>query len=130
MTCIFCQIQQDALVRTQHFFLVWDIDPIQTGHLLIISKRHLDNLQTLSDEEVLDLFHLQQHLIQALHKQAPDIELSFVCNNGQLMDEGTHLHVHVIPRQVNDGFWETIHPKIFNFDNQNWLKHFKDEITK
>lgn len=36
MTCIFChQIEEiDILYQTEYFKVVWDIDPIQTGHLL------------------------------------------------------------------------------------------------
>lgn len=46
MTCIFChQIEEiDILYQTEYFKVVWDIDPIQTGHLLIISKDHYDTL--------------------------------------------------------------------------------------
>ena len=46
MTCIFCHQlnENDILYQTEHFKVVWDIDPIQTGHLLIISKKHYDTL--------------------------------------------------------------------------------------
>ncbi|WP_405054575.1 HIT family protein [Streptococcus handemini] len=42
MTCIFCHdiSEESILYQSRHFKLVWDIDPIQTGHVLIISKDH------------------------------------------------------------------------------------------
>lgn len=27
-------------------------------------------------------------------------------NNGAIMDEGTHFHVHLVPRYEDDDFWE------------------------
>lgn len=63
MTCIFChQLNENAILyQTKHFKVVWDIDPVQTAHLLIISKKHYDTLSQvppairyeLSDLEVL-----------------------------------------------------------------------------
>ncbi|MDH5042634.1 HIT family protein, partial [Enterococcus faecalis] len=37
--CIFCHgiSNEDVLIQTDNFFVVFDIDPIQEGHLLIIS---------------------------------------------------------------------------------------------
>lgn len=127
MTCLFCQIQQTPLFATQHFFLVWDIDPIQNGHLLIIAKRHLKHLEQLSDEEALDLLHLQQRLSRTLTKQDSRVDLTFVCNNGQLMDEGTHLHIHAIPRQSTDGFWEKVTPQPFHIDYQSWRDRWLED---
>ena len=39
MKCIFCECIEDSqiLAETDHFFMVYDINPIQKGHLLIIS---------------------------------------------------------------------------------------------
>jgi diadenosine tetraphosphate (Ap4A) HIT family hydrolase len=72
MTCIFChQLNENAILyQTKHFKVVWDIDPVQTGHLLIISKKHYGTLSQvppairyeLSDLEVL----LTEKLCQAL----------------------------------------------------------------
>lgn len=42
MNCIFCHQlkEEDILYQTEHFKIVRDIAPIQTGHLIIISKVH------------------------------------------------------------------------------------------
>ena len=49
MTCIFCHQlkEEDILYQTEYFKVVWDIDPVQTGHLLIISKEHYDTLNQI-----------------------------------------------------------------------------------
>ncbi len=127
MTCIFCQLQHESpLLETEHFYLVFDIDPIQTGHLLIIAKAHLANLTDLSNQAALELFQLQKRLIGALYNIYPDYEWTFVCNNGRLMDPGTHLHYHAIPRQTGDGFWETVSPKALDLDKASLLEALQD----
>lgn len=47
--CLFCHhiSEQQIPYQTEHFKLVFDIDPIQTGHLLLISKEHFDSLTQL-----------------------------------------------------------------------------------
>lgn len=49
MTCIFCHQlkEEDILYQTEYFKVVWDIAPVQTGHLLIISKEHYDTLSQI-----------------------------------------------------------------------------------
>ncbi|MHC5247661.1 hypothetical protein [Enterococcus sp. LJL90] len=32
--------------------------------------------------------------------------VSFIQNNGNAMDAGTHFHLHLIPRYLKDNFWE------------------------
>lgn len=32
--------------------------------------------------------------------------VSIIQNNGKIMDEGTHFHLHIVPRYPLDNFWE------------------------
>lgn len=122
--CVFCQLAKDKafLFETLFFFVVWDIDPIQTGHLLIITKAHRMNLLELTDEETEDLMTLQKRMIQALAAVDETIGFSIAANNGFLMDEGTHYHCHLIPRYEGDGFWDGIHPQPQPFPKEAFLK--------
>lgn len=105
--CIFCnEIKpEQILFETDNFNVVFDIDPIQDGHLLIISKKHLTNLTELSKEYLLELVTLEHTLTRKLEKNFPLLGVSIIQNKGKTMDEGTHFHVHMVPRYAEDDFW-------------------------
>lgn len=117
MTCIFCDLisPEHVLLETAHFKLVFDIDPIQTGHLLIISKRHLMSLTELSAEERHDLIDLEAKLVGLLEAYLPISGVTLASNDKDLMDAGTHFHRHLIPRRVGDGFWDSL-----DFPKEDW----------
>lgn len=128
MTCIFCHhIQPEAiLLQTEHFKLVLDIDPIQTGHLLLISKEHYSSLTELPPALRHQLIDLEQELISALTANLP-IDGVTVASNDGVFDAGTHFHVHLIPRLQNDGFWDQkLELQSFDLSNlKDALRHFE-----
>ncbi|TDM04152.1 HIT family protein [Macrococcus carouselicus] len=106
-SCHFChQLAADqVLYETLHFKVVMDIDPIQEGHLLLIVKRHVMNYLHLKEEELTDLMNLQRQIIGIFENEL-DTGVTLVMNNGRMMDQQTHFHVHLIPRYQHDGFWD------------------------
>lgn len=124
MTCIFCDLisPEQVLLETAHFKLVFDIDPIQTGHLLIISKRHLMSLTELSAEERHDLIDLEAKLVGLLEAHLPINGVTLASNDKDLMDAGTHFHRHLIPRRVGDGFWDSLDLPKEDWDLSAFLK--------
>lgn len=120
MACIFCNLPKENWVsESEYFFAVWDIDPIQEGHLLVISKKHRMSLTELPDAEKLDLLTFQTNLITRLENQH-FFGVTIAINNGKLMDEGTHFHSHLIPRYENDGFWDKIELLVYPFDKDSF----------
>lgn len=118
MDCIFCdQISsREILKRTSNFKLVYDIDPIQEGHLLIISKEHYMNILEIPNTVLHELIELQKEIVSLLESNFSVEGVTIMQNNGRIMDEGTHFHVHVIPRYLEDSFW----------DNQQVFRHKLD----
>lgn len=123
MTCIFChQIEeQDILYQTEHFKVVWDIDPIQTGHLLIISKDHYDTLSQVPPTVRYELSDLEVFLTEKLCQTLAIDGVTIACND-RLFDTGTHFHVHLIPRFRSDGFWDQISLAQVQLDLHRFLK--------
>lgn len=107
MNCIFCEkiTNEQILIKSKSFKVVFDIDPIQIGHLLIISKNHYMDIRELSSIELIELMELEKAIIEVFEKSFSITSVSIIQNNGSIMDEGTHFHVHVIPRYVDDAFW-------------------------
>lgn len=108
--CIFCHgiSNEDVLIQTDNFFVVFDIDPIQEGHLLIISKKHIMNISQLSNDLLLELSILEKKIINDIENNFQVLGITMAINNGRTMDDGVHFHVHIIPRYTNDEFWENI----------------------
>ncbi|WP_342573299.1 HIT family protein [Solibacillus sp. FSL K6-1781] len=107
MTCIFCEgiETKQILIQTDNFKVVLDIDPIQSGHLLIISKQHFMDIRELSHSALMELFKLQKQIINVYETHFPVHGLTIIQNNGAIMDEGTHFHIHIVPRYKGDDFW-------------------------
>ena len=107
MGCIFChQIEaKHILVSSVHFNIVLDIDPIQCGHLLIIAKHHILDIRALDSAVFVDLMRVQQAIAELFEKHFMITGVSFIQNNGAVMDNDTHFHVHAIPRYNDDDFW-------------------------
>ncbi|HEM6184555.1 HIT family protein [Streptococcus suis] len=123
MTCIFCHQlkEEDILYQTEHFKVVWDIDPVQTGHLLIISKEHYDTLSQIPSAVRYELSDLEVFLTDKLCQVLTIDGVTIACND-RLFDAGTHFHVHLIPRFRSDGFWDQIRLTQAWLDLNNFLK--------
>ncbi|MGU7966246.1 HIT family protein [Streptococcus suis] len=123
MTCIFCHQlnENDILYQTEHFKVVWDIDPIQTGHLLIISKEHYDTLHQVPPAVRYELSDLEVFLTEKLCQILAIDGVTIACND-RLFDASTHFHVHLIPRFQSDGFWDQISLAQVQLDLTHFLK--------
>ena len=82
---------------------VRDIAPVNPGHTLIMSKRHVSSYFDLSDEEVLAMMVLLRRTKQTLDIEfAPD-DYNIGVNNGPLAGQTVpHVHIHVMPRYRGD----------------------------
>lgn len=107
MSCIFCDElkPEQILAETAYFKIVLDIDPIQTGHLLLISREHWLDLRELPQAALLDLLHIEQQLLSLLETFPEILGGTLIQNNGRTMDPDTHFHVHLVPRYAGDAFW-------------------------
>ena len=108
MKCIFCNEikEEQILLETASFEVIFDIDPIRLGHLLIISKSHTESIIDLTSETLLELIILEKKIVEVLENNFDILGVSIIQNNGKVMDDGTHFHVHVVPRYTEDKFWD------------------------
>lgn len=110
MVCIFCDLikEEQVLYETDNFRVVFDIDPIQTGHLLVMTKAHVMSVTELSRPLLHELITLEAFLVKLLEETLPLDGVTRASNDKGLMDQGTHFHTHIIPRRSGDGFWDGI----------------------
>lgn len=125
--CIFCKLykEQNYIIDSESFFVVWDIDPIQKGHMLIISKKHIMNYLDLSPKELLEFNRIQSKIVRQIEQLDTKTGATLIINNGHLMDDNTHFHCHIIPRFKQDKFWDKISPEKIEFSIENFERTLK-----
>jgi len=82
---------------------------LMKGHLLVIPKRHVEKISELSDEErsaLLDLVIKFQELIIAKLAPGCDIRQNYRPFQKQGRIKVTHLHIHLLPRNLKDELYE------------------------
>ena len=128
MHCIFCHDipAEQMLMTSEHFYVVFDIDPIQVGHLLIIAKNHVIDVRAVTAEQALELLDIQTRILTIFEQHFSIPSATIVQNNGPIMDEGTHFHVHVIPRYIDDAFWTSQRVKQHTLSQQQLKRAFTE----
>jgi histidine triad (HIT) family protein len=108
--CIFCKIVAGEIPSVKLYeddliFVFLDIAPINLGHLLIIPKEHHRSAATIPEETAGRMFHVGTRLGIAL-KRVLDVDgFNLHLADGQCAGQVVmHAHLHVIPRDVEDGF--------------------------
>jgi histidine triad (HIT) family protein len=110
LTCIFCAIvDRSAPARIVHederTLAFMDLFPLTRGHALVVPKAHCDSLLDCDPEDAAAVMRTAQRVAQAaMRAYAPDGLNLLQTNGAAAMQTVFHLHVHVLPRYVGDGF--------------------------
>jgi len=110
-TCSFCNIKKidlDLLVlEGKTCFVQANKFPYAAGHLLIIPKRHVNDINLLTTNERIELFNLMDLSIFALKILLNPEGYNIGCSVGKVAGESMpHLHFHVLPRFPGDVGWD------------------------
>ena len=107
--CIFCrilagQIAPQKVAENDVALAFLDVQPVAKGHTLVVSKTHAETILDLEPAQLHGLFDL----VAAATKKIEDNLKTEGFNIGINMREASnggleHLHVHIIPRWLNDG---------------------------
>ncbi len=101
-SCIFCMIK-DYVLENELAYAIFDKMPVSEGHMLLITKRHVENFFDLTKKEREALFDLIDEAKPMLdEKYAPD-GYNIGVNCGSTAGQSVmHVHVHLIPRRSGD----------------------------
>lgn len=109
--CVFCRSAQHdvsfetlCVYQTKYSQIVMNKFPYNSGHILVIPKRHCADVQELSQAEYLDLMQVLKKAMAALKELYRPGGLNVGLNQGAVAGAGIpdHLHFHVIPRWSGD----------------------------
>lgn len=83
-----------------------DIRPAAAGHLLVVPRQHAVGLPDLDPEDGAQMFRVAQRLAAAIRRtDLPCEGINFFLADGQVAgQEVFHAHLHVLPRNPDDGF--------------------------
>jgi ATP adenylyltransferase len=119
-SCIFCTLpRQDPaddernyiLHRARHNFIILNIYPYTSGHLLIIPYEHtseLDSVSKSATDELMDLAKRTQGLLREAYRPHG---FNLGMNLGRAAGAGVaaHVHLHIMPRWTGDAnFMSTV----------------------
>jgi histidine triad (HIT) family protein len=107
--CVFCKIRDGAIPSKKIYeddatLAFMDINPVNTGHCLVVTKRHA---ATIWDADAADLqaaiATAQKIAIALVAAVKPDGLNMLQANGAAAFQSVPHFHLHLIPRWVRDG---------------------------
>ena len=111
MDCVFCAIVAGSLEASvvhedEHVLAFMDLNPVSTGHLLVVPRAHAASLADLGPEDGARVFRVAHRLagaVRASSVRSDGINL-FLADGAAAGQEVFHVHLHVLPRHADDGF--------------------------
>jgi len=107
LNCLFCKIVQKevpakVVFEDERTLVFEDINPKAPTHLLVIPKKHLESIETASNEDVLGLGHLFLVARNLARKRGHDQSgYRTVINTGPDAGQSVfHIHIHLLGGRV------------------------------
>ena len=106
--CVFCEIVKRVipshiLYQDQDFIAILDKYPIAFGHTLVMPKKHFERVNDLSIHDFGALYArvyaINRIIVSRMNASASHISINDGAAANQLIP---HVHVHIIPRSLND----------------------------
>jgi len=124
--CIFCKIIAGDIPSFKVFeddatLAFMDINPVHDGHVLIIPKEHSANLMEVSQSALSKTSKTAQKVARAVQKTLNPPGMNLLQCNGEAAKQSVlHFHMHVLPRQLDDGAtlnWEIVPGDMSKIEN-------------
>jgi ATP adenylyltransferase len=114
--CIFCRViaenkdQENFVVyRGERNFVMLNLYPYTTGHLMIVPYQHVDTLEAASQDSLEEMMVLAQAAQKHLREIYKPTGFNLGMNLGESAGAGIagHIHMHVLPRWSGDTSFTT-----------------------
>jgi ATP adenylyltransferase len=138
--CIFCEkaaAQQDEenliVHRADHNFLILNLYPYTTGHLMVVPYEHVDSLAKASEASLHEMMLLTRDAENRLESIYHPHGFNIGMNVGESAGAGVagHIHMHVLPRWRGDAnFLSTVgETRVMPEDLKVTWRKLKDAFT-
>jgi ATP adenylyltransferase len=115
--CVFCQkaetndFKKDHILkRGERCFVMLNLYPYNSGHMMVIPRQHVSALETLEPETLAEMMALTQQAIHVLKVAYRPQGFNIGINQGEAAGAGiaAHLHEHIVPRWNGDTNFMTV----------------------
>ena len=111
--CVLCQKVHDdptkdpenlLLYRGERCFIIMNLYPYNTGHLMVVPYLHTSDLVGLAPETMIEMADLTQRSVGLLRAALKPDGFNLGMNLGRIAGAGIddHLHQHIVPRWGGD----------------------------
>jgi ATP adenylyltransferase len=109
--CILCKAhrvnnddEQFIVTRGKYCYVIMNLFPYNSGHLMVVPFRHTPSLIDLSEEESAEVMSLLKKMTLALQKVMQPDGFNIGSNIGRTAGAGIdeHVHFHIVPRWNGD----------------------------
>lgn len=111
--CVLCNLHQSPptddpdnllLYRGRMCYVVMNLYPYNTGHLMVVPYAHIANLVELDNQCAEELFALTRRCVANLQAEYQSHGFNLGMNLGRVAGAGIadHLHMHIVPRWEGD----------------------------
>lgn len=114
---VFTQIRESGLsdsetnivFRGEHVFAIMNAFPYSPGHVLVLPKREIPDLENLNPEEQTELWSVVRDAVTAVRTAFRPEGINVGVNLGKAAGGSIpqHLHVHIVPRWLGDSNFMT-----------------------
>jgi ATP adenylyltransferase len=106
--CVFCDEgeSRDALtlIRGRYSYVVLNLYPYNSGHVMVVPDRHIGSLAAATEEELSEMMAFVRDAEVALTEAYDPQGINVGINLGRPAGAGIvdHVHVHLVPRWTGD----------------------------
>ncbi len=110
--CVFCSILENPATDEENFilhragfnFVILNIYPYVSGHLMIVPFEHAAELDQLQSQSTNEMMNLAKHCQTALREIYQPNGFNLGMNLGKAAGAGVaeHVHLHILPRWIGD----------------------------
>jgi len=109
--CILCEKHREArdrenlvLYRGRSCYIMLNLYPYNTGHLMIAPYRHAATLSELDAETLVEIIQLAERSLRVLRRALSPAGFNLGMNIGRVAGAGIadHIHLHIVPRWEGD----------------------------
>jgi ATP adenylyltransferase len=108
--CVFCEAPKHAdgtvfiLQRGQFAYVIMNIFPYNTGHVMVNPYAHVDSIEKLDAAALTEIMQLTNLSLAAIRSASQPHAFNLGANIGQAAGGGIkdHFHFHIVPRWQGD----------------------------
>ncbi|MEX2054491.1 MAG: HIT family protein [Candidatus Colwellbacteria bacterium] len=107
--CAFCQIVEGSIpsydiYQDDNTMAFLEINPSAPGHAMVIPKKHIEDFMDLDSQTMVEVMKSVQKVSKMIEKALGADNFTIGVNSGKIVGRHVeHVHVHIIPRFVDDG---------------------------